>query len=439
MTDPIPVSLSEDQQEGTRAVLSQWLKQVGDFVHKDEPLIELETDKVMMEVVAPADGVLRDILVNSGEDVLPGKILGTIEPQARSKPSESTKEDACNSQPRKPSPAGAESKLQDSSLASADTTAGFFSLPFSPAVRRLLQTHQLDPKQLAGQVQGTGKGGRLTARDLRRFLDHSPAEAVIASQTQPSTTSPRPDTPNTSDPFDGNRSEPIIKPHSLMRQKIAEHMVESLLHTAPHVTSVFNLDMSAIIAHRKQHKEAFARQGAKLTFTAYFVAAAARAAQAVPEVNSRFHADHLEIFPWVNIGVGTALGDDGLVVPVIRHCEQKDLFGIARDLTLLTEKARSGKLTQADMQGGTLTISNHGVSGSLVATPIIINQPQSAILGIGKMEKRVVAEELNGQDVIAIKPMCYVSLTIDHRALDAWHTNRFLSHFVETLEHWPTE
>jgi len=434
MTDRIPVSLSEDQQEGTRAVLSQWLRQVGEFVRKNEPLIELETDKVMMEVVAPADGVLCEIHVDSGEEVLPGKILGTIDPHGQSKPSESTKEDA-NSQPRKPSPAGAESKLQDSSLPSADKTAGFFSLPFSPAVRRLLQTHQIDPQQLAGHLHGTGKGGRLTARDVRQYLDKVSPQAPISSQSPADAANPPLDSAM---PLAGHESlQPLIKPHSLMRKKIAEHMVESLLHTAPHVTSVFNLDMSAIIAHRKQHKQSFARQGVKLTFTAYFVAAAARAAQAVPEVNSRFHADHLEIFPWVNIGVGTALGDDGLVVPVIRHCEQKDLFGIAQELSRLTQKARDGKLAQADIQGGTLTISNHGVSGSLVATPIIINQPQSAILGIGKMEKRVVVEELNGQDVIAVKPMCYVSLTIDHRALDAWHTNRFLTHFVETLENWP--
>lgn len=423
MSELIPISLSEDQQEGTRAVLSQWLKQPGDFVQQDEPLIELETDKVMMEVVAPAAGVLRETHVQAGENVEPGQILGTIDPRARSKPSESTKEAVDDSRPRNPSPAGAANKLQEASLPSADTTAGFFSLPFSPAVRRLLQTRQIDPQSLVGHVEGSGKGGRLTVRDIRRYLEQQGRQ---------------PDKQSFSAGV-AEAGQPIIKPHSLMRRRIAEHMVESLLHTAPHVTSVFNLDMSAIIAHRKRHKDAFAKAGAKLTFTAYFLAAAAQAVKAVPEVNSRFHADHLEIFPWVNIGVGTALGDDGLVVPVIRHCEQKDLLTIARDLTVMTDKARSGKLTQTDMQGGTLTISNHGVTGSLVATPIIINQPQSAILGIGKMEKRVVVEEHDGQDMIAIKPMCYVTLTIDHRALDAWHTNRYLSAFVEVLESWPQE
>ncbi len=425
----IPIVLSEEQQEGTQAVVSQWLKQVGQPVSINEPLVELETDKVMMEVVAPADGVLHAIQVENGQEVTPGKILGTIDPEGRSKPSESTKEAIHDSRPRTLSQSGVDSKLQEASLLSADTTAGFFSLPFSPAVRRLLQTHQIDPQHLATQLQGSGKGGRLTARDVRRYLANTAGsnsqskQAAGNDQALSAVDSP----------------SPIRKPHSLMRRKIAEHMVESLLHTAPHVTSVFNLDMSAIIAHRKAHKQAFAQAGAKLTFTAYFLAAAARAAQLVPEVNSCFHEDHLEIFPWVNIGVGTALGDDGLVVPVIRDCQRKSLQQIALELTQMTEKARQGKLTQEDMQGGTLTISNHGVSGSLVATPIIINQPQSAILGIGKMEKRVVVDSHNGQDMIAIKPMCYVTLTIDHRALDAWHTNRFLSHFVDTLENWPQD
>ncbi len=420
MTDLIPVRLGEDQQEGTRAVLSQWMKQVGEAVTKNEPLIELETDKVMMEVVAPVDGVLHDIHVQPGEEVTPDKILGTIAAGDVSKAGESTKEAIGNSQLRYSSPdAGAESKLQDASFTPADETAGFFSFSFSPAVRRLLHTHKLDPRQLAARITGSGKDGRLTVRDVRQYLE--------------SMNRPEPEAA----PVVGD--EPTKKPHSLMRRKIAEHMVESLLHTAPHVTSVFNLDMSAIIAHRQKHKEQFSRQGAKLTLTAYFLYAAGRAAQLVPEVNSRFHPDHLEIFPQVNIGVGTALGDSGLVVPVVANCESKDLLSIARDLTVVTDKARAGALSPADMQGGTLTISNHGVSGSLVAAPIIINQPQSAIVGIGAMEKRVVVETVGGRDAIVIKPMCYVTLTIDHRVLDAWHTNRFLSHFVEILEHWPQD
>jgi 2-oxoglutarate dehydrogenase E2 component (dihydrolipoamide succinyltransferase) len=221
-----------------------------------------------------------------------------------------------------------------------------------------------------------------------------------------------------------------------MRRRIAEHMARSVA-TAPHVTAVFEADLSAIIAHRAAHQDAFAARGARLTLTAYFVAAAARALQAVPQVNATFHADALELHPHCNIGVGTALGNEGLIVPVIPRAETLGLFGIAERLTQLTAAARANRLAPEDVRGGTFTISNHGVSGSLVAAPVIINQPQVAILGVGKTEKRVVVREIEGQDAILVRPMCYVSLTIDHRALDGFQTNTFLAKLVETLETWP--
>jgi len=176
--------------------------------------------------------------------------------------------------------------------------------------------------------------------------------------------------------------------------------------------------------------------GGKLTFTAYFAYAAAHACMEVPQVNARYHENYLELFDQVHMGIGTALGDDGLVVPVIRDVDSKDLYEIAIALTEQTDKARNRNLTPDDLKGSTLTISNHGVSGSLFATPIIINQPEVAILGVGKLQKRAVVVEQNGEDVMVIKPMCYVSLTIDHRALDAHQTNLFLSHFVDTIENW---
>jgi len=166
--------------------------------------------------------------------------------------------------------------------------------------------------------------------------------------------------------------------------------------------------------------------------------ACAEAMKAVPEINSQWHDDAVQIFSDVNIGVGTALGDKGLVVPVINNVQERNIFGVARELQEITAKARDNKLTPSDMKGGTFTISNHGVSGSLLATPIIINQPQSAILGVGKLEKRVVVRPLDGQDIMVIKPMAYVSLTIDHRVIDGHQTNNWLSVFVSTLENWGT-
>lgn len=211
-------------------------------------------------------------------------------------------------------------------------------------------------------------------------------------------------------------------------------MVESLLHTAPHVTSVFEADLGAVLAHRAEHRAALARRGVQLTLTAYFARACVAAIQAVPEANARWHEDTLELYDHLDLGIATALDDGGLVVPVLRHVEQYTVEAIAEQLTDLTRRARAGALTRADVAAGTFTLSNYGVSGSLLAAPVIINQPQSAILGIGKLEKRVVVLEHDGVDVIAIRPRCYVSLTIDHRVMDGLHANRFLARFVEALQ-----
>ena len=219
-----------------------------------------------------------------------------------------------------------------------------------------------------------------------------------------------------------------------MRLGIANHMVESMLKVAPHVTAIFDMDMSAVIAHRAANKVNFEQRGVKLTFTAYFVQAALQALEAVPQVNSKWHDDVLEVFADVNVGIATAL-EDGLIVPVIHKVQNLNLLGIADRLQDLTGRARKGGLQPGDVQGGTFTITNHGVSGSLIATPII-NQPQSAILGIGKMEKRVVVTEDSGIEALAIKPKIYVTLTIDHRALDGYQANKFLTRFVSVIENW---
>jgi 2-oxoglutarate dehydrogenase E2 component (dihydrolipoamide succinyltransferase) len=221
-----------------------------------------------------------------------------------------------------------------------------------------------------------------------------------------------------------------------MRKRIAAHMVQSMA-TAPHVTAVFEADLTAVLAHRARQRDALEKDGTRLTLTAYFVRAAVAALEKVPEANSRFHDDALEIFDDFNIGVGIALDDEGLIVPVLRRAQDLDLAETARRLQALTEKARAGRLAPEEVRGGTFTISNHGVSGSLVATPIVINQPQTAILGIGKLEKRAAVIRKNGRDVIEARPRCYVTLTIDHRALDGFQANAFLTEFVATLEGWP--
>lgn len=401
MSKTVDIILEEAQTEGTEATVAEWLKAVGDSVHKDEPIIELETDKVMMEITAPVDGILAAIYVQVGEKASENKILGTINTEVGSKPSNEVKSDQKKSTPK----ANALDLPQKNTPAAGplDHPPSKFK---SPAVRRLLSQHNLNPSL----IPGSGKNNRLTSRDIKAHLNKT---SSVTTQATDST----------------------FFEHTSMRRKIAEHMQHSV-QTAPHVTAVFDVDLSKIMAHRAKHKNAFEQRGVKLTYTAYFIAATTAAIRHQPKINARFHEHGLEIFNHINIGIGTALGDEGLIVPVLRHCESKDLQQIAQGLTEMTDKARTGALKQNDVQGGTFTISNHGVSGSLVATPIIINQPQVAILGLGKIEKRPVVKTVDGADALVIKPMCYVSLTIDHRALDAYHTNDFLSFFKDYIENW---
>jgi 2-oxoglutarate dehydrogenase E2 component (dihydrolipoamide succinyltransferase) len=377
-----------DLERASEAIVERWLHEPGARVRANEPLLEVNTDKAVVEVPAPADGVLRDVLKRAGDEVKPGDVLGRI---------------ATDGAGAAAAPRGAPTR------AAAPPAAGRGEVLLSPAVRQLVRQHGLDP----AQIRGTGRGGRVTLEDVQNYLAARPA-APAAAPAAPG----------------GSRKIP----HSPMRRQIAQHMVESALRTAPHVTAVFEADLSAVVAHRRHHKADYERRGVNLTYTAYLVAAAVQALRAVPEVNGRWHDDALEVFDDCNVGVATAV-PGGLLVPVIRRAQDADLFGLASRLQELTARARAGKLALDDLQGGTFTITNHGVSGSLIATPII-NQPQVAILGVGKLEKRVVVVEAGGADALQIKPMAYVSLTVDHRALDGFQANTFLTKFVEALAAW---
>jgi 2-oxoglutarate dehydrogenase E2 component (dihydrolipoamide succinyltransferase) len=292
----------------------------------------------------------------------------------------------------------------------------------SPAVRRLLAEHGLE----ASAVIGSGSSGRITVEDVLR------AAQQRGQQPQAAPGAAAAPAPPAAAPSPSRRV-----PHTAVRRRIAEHMVQSLLHTAPHVTSVFEADLSAVLADRARQREEFARRGAALTLSAYFVQAAVAAIRAVPEANSRWTDTALEIYEAMHIGIATAVEGTGLVVPVLRDAQARDLFDTARGLGELTSRARQGRLSPADVRGGTFTISNHGVSGSLLAAPIIINQPQAAILGIGKLEKRAVVLEEGDEQKIVVRPCCYVTLTLDHRVMDGHQANRFLTTFVDTLTHWP--
>lgn len=412
MNGLIDITVPRDQLEGTTATFTTWLVSLGDNIVPGQPLAELETDKVVMEVCAQASGIVTELSAIAGDEVVPELSLGKIQVGATLPTDKLTL----------PSAAPEHSKLLPEKALQAHQENGHRLI--SPAVKHLLKQYDLD----LHRIQGSGRGGRVTRRDVLDFIGQ-PIEPTLEATKTASTF--------------GDVSEPRLSaihghmvPHTARRQSIAKHMVESLLHISPHVTSVFEMDLSKVIAHREQHKKEFELRKIRLTLTAYFLKAMALSISAVPHVNARFHEHALEVFEQVNIGVSTALGDSGLVVPVIENVQNMSLAEIAQSLGDITKKARAGKLSMRDMHNGTITISNHGVSGSLFAAPIIINQPQVAILGVGKLEKRVVVREANGSDTMVIKPMCYVTLSIDHRALDAYQTNLFLSHFVNTIETW---
>lgn len=420
MAQFVDIVMPADSQEGTTATLTTWHKKVGDMVAEFDALAELETDKVNVEIPSPAKGRLTEVTKHPGDEVSPGEVMGRIQVDNLD-------------QPTSPAPVVEATAPEGVAEPTAAIPSFGSEARLSPAVRRLLSEHRLHPTQ----IKGTGRDGRITKQDVLAFLDAggstaapaAPAPAPAAKRAVPA--APAPMAAHLAP--GGSR----MVPHDKMRKSIASHMVASLLETAPHVTAMFEMDMGAVMKHRKANKAAFADSGVNLTFTAYFIMAVVEAVKVVPDVNSRWHEDALEIFNDVNVGIGTALGDKGLIVPVIRQAQNLGLRGVAAMLTEMTAKARDNKLSPADVQGGTITISNHGVSGSLVAAPIIINQPQSAILGIGKLQKRVMVVERDGEDCMQIRPMCYVTLTIDHRALDAFHCNAFLSRFVEVIESWP--
>ena len=404
MSQFIDVVLPTDQVEGTRSQVQRWLIGVGQAVRRDEPLVEIETDKVTIEVPAPADGVLIEIVAPEGTDVEPGALLARLQAgmAAVSGTAAAT---------RGPAAVVASGVARPAAAAATPATSN----RQSPAVRRLLAERGLS----AESVHGSGEGGRITVDDVLAAAPASAAPGV------PAVAGPAP------------LAEGVRRvPHTPMRRRIAAHMVESLLRTAPHVTTVFQADMTAVLADRAQRKAEFERRGQPLTLTAYFVAACVEAIRAVPEANARWTEDAILVHECIDIGVGTALPGRGLVVPVIRDAGRMDLAGIAATLGELVQKARDDGLTPADLQGGTFTISNHGVSGSLVAAPIVINQPQSAILGVGKLEKRAVVTSESGDDRIVIRPCCYVTLTIDHRVLDGHQANQFMDTLVRRLEHW---
>jgi 2-oxoglutarate dehydrogenase E2 component (dihydrolipoamide succinyltransferase) len=389
----------------------RWCKAAGDVVRKDEPLLELETDKVTVEIPSPATGKLTEILKQPNEEVVPGQILARV----------SIAETAEAGAAQRPA-------VRAAAAAPGESASQDGGQPLSPAVRRLLNDHALSAEELTG----SGRNGRITVQDVERFLDRKSPQPGATGDADTTAKMRRP--PALAGAEVKRIDAPRI-PHSAVRRRVAEHMARSLAQ-APHVTTLFEADLTRVQAHRVRHASEYERRGIRLTLTAYFVAACARALIAHPTVNATFHEDALELHPDANIGVGTALGNEGLIVPVIHQAQHMSLQQLAARLGQLVGAARAGRLAPQEVRGGTFTISNHGVGGSLLAAPIVINQPQVAILGVGKVERRVCVVDTPDGEAIGVRTLCYLTLTIDHRAIDAFQANGFLEHVVKTLEHW---
>jgi 2-oxoglutarate dehydrogenase E2 component (dihydrolipoamide succinyltransferase) len=488
-TEVVMPQMGESIAEGT---ITKWLKQVGDRVERDEPLFEISTDKVDAEIPSPAAGTLTEIRFKEGDTVeinttvavLDGGAAGSAQPATASAPakveatvqqekpaakpaevpaapsvqpppataaaqeeaSAATGAEVKEPQPSKPAPAKSEESkktlpdspsaetTQSPSRAAAQGTGNGGSAAAtaeelrrtksSPLVRKIAQEHGVD----IARLEGTGLSGRVTKNDILSFIESgAPAGAAAAPTANPAIREVP--APSTVKPAEGDRVEQM----TVMRKKISEHMVQSR-RTSAHVTTVYEIDMTRIAKIREQHKDSFAeRTGTKLTYMPFIFQAVNNALRKFPVFNAQVSGDQIIYKRDINLGMAVAL-DAGLIVPVIKRADDLSISGLARAANDLADRARTKQLKPDEVGGGTFTITNPGVFGGLFGTPII-NQPQLAILGVGKIEKRAkVLSTADGEDYIAIRWMAYFALSFDHRVIDGADAERFLAYIKEQLE-----
>jgi len=429
MTDVIMPQMGESIVEGT---LTKWLKKKGERVERDEPLFEISTDKVDTEIPSPAAGVLAEVLVEEGMTVAINTVVARIDESGAAEAVAAAPETqaatappppAADSAPAAPSPAA----VPEAPSAAAAGTEGIPG-PLSPLVRRMAREYNIDLRQ----VKGTGAGGRITKADLEAYMAAQGAKTVAqAAEAPPPVAAPKPVPPPPTAPLPRAEAPKVrVEPMSIMRQKIAEHMVLSK-RTSAHVTTVHRVDMTKIAKLRESQKTEFqARYGFGLTFLPFVTRAAAEALRAFPLVNASIEGANIIYHNEIHIGIAVAL-DNGLIVPVIRNADEKNVVGLQRAIVELATRARSKQLKPDEVQGGTFSITNFGSFGSLFATPVI-NQPQVAILGIGAVTKEPVVID----DAIAIRSVCYLSLTFDHRLIDGALADQFCLKVKSVLENW---
>jgi pyruvate dehydrogenase E2 component (dihydrolipoyllysine-residue acetyltransferase) len=445
-TDVVMPQMGESIAEGT---IVRWIKKVGDSVERDEPLFEISTDKVDAEIPSPAAGVITEIRATEGQTVEVNSVVAVIgeagakpvAPVAAPKPAEPPK--------AVPPPAAAQAPVVPQSPApptlaqpeeSRPVTAAAGQEPAtdrstrsSPLVRKIAKEHNVD----ITQIHGTGISGRVTKDDILAFIGGGPQTARVAAPAAPggATAAPAAQAPATGAPRPAPSSAAgaglagQVVPMSVMRRKIAEHMVTSR-RTSAHVHSVFEVSFAQVEKIRQAKKNEYERAGAKLTYLSFILRAAVDALRAIPIVNASVDGDNIIYHKQVNVGIAVAL-DWGLIVPVVKNADEKNLLGLSRAVADLANRARSKQLKPDEVSGGTFTITNPGVFGALFGMPII-NQPQVAILGVGAIEKRPVVID----DAIGIRHMAYLSLGYDHRIIDGAVADEFMSHVKRSLEEW---
>lgn len=432
--DVVMPQMGVSVSEGT---VTQWLKAVGESVGVDEPLLEISTDKVDTEIPSPAGGVLAEILAQEGETVDVGTVIGRLDAGEGAVASTDAASPPAAAEPAQPvapvaeaAPAAPAPPTEAPPPAAAGEPATDGERTFvSPVVARIAAEHNID----VANVPGTGRDGRVTKKDILAFVESGAQPAPVAAAT------PAPQPTAAAAPADGHELTPgeQAQKMTVMRRAISEHMRHSLETSAP-VTTVFEIDMSKVVAIRERLKQEYAEQhGVKLTYLAFIARAAVDALSKWPWVNGEIRGDQIITRSFINIGVAVALDDGkGLIVPVIRNAEEKNLLGLARAVEDLADRARSKQLSPDDVQGGTFTITNPGGYGAIMGTPII-NQPQSAILDVEAIVKRawVVTDE-NGNDSISIRPIMNLCLTYDHRLIDGAYAAPFMRDLRINLETW---
>ncbi|MCX6154712.1 MAG: dihydrolipoamide acetyltransferase family protein [Candidatus Kapabacteria bacterium] len=439
--DVIMPKMGESLQEGT---ITKWLKSVGDKVDRDEMILEISTDKVDTEVPSPAAGVLSEIINQTGETVDVGKVIAYISTDY----TEEENPPIIVETKAAPEPIAAPVTGTEAMPSVAASIMAEFNPPaesdekrfYSPVVKEIAKENNLSAAQLS-EIQGSGADGRVTKKDILAYLDNKAKSTVQPAIVKKSETAPSAMPAPASQAIIVKPASSIVSigdddeiiPMDRMRKLIAEHMVYSK-HTSPHVTSVSEADVTGIVKYVKKHGDAFMnKEGFKLTYTPFFTMAAIRGLKEFPMVNVSVDGSNIIRHRRINFGMATVLDDGNLIVPVAKNADALSFTGLARAFYDLATRARSKKLNPDDIQGGTFTLTNVGVFGTLFGTPII-NQPQAAILGVGAIKKRPMVIDVDGEDHIAVRNMAYISITYDHRIIDGALAGRYLNFVCRTLE-----